>query len=189
MNTDNLVQNMIQAAKLNVDFYNAVEHDESKTSEALQVVIIAAIASAIGTGLGGIFTHGFTAGIFAALFGLLWVLAGYYLWSYLTFYIGVKLFQGEAEVGEVLRTFGYAQSPRVLGVFSFIPCIGWLISFAASIWALVASIIAIREAMDFDTGKAVLTTVIAWLIMTVVFATLGMLFGIGTLGAGAIMGR
>ncbi len=188
MNTDNLVQNMIQAAKLNVDFYNAVEHDESKTSEALQVVIIAAIASAIGNGLGGIFAGGFTAGLLAAIFGLLWVLVGYYLWSYLTYYIGVKLFQGEADVGEVLRTFGYAQSPRVLGIFGFIPCLGWIISFGASIWALVATIVAIREAMDFDTGKAILTTFIAWLIVTVIFMVLAMMFGVGAVGAGALMG-
>ena len=56
VNTDNLIQNMISAAKLDVNFFNAVEHDESKNQEALTVVIIAAVASALGNGILGIFS-------------------------------------------------------------------------------------------------------------------------------------
>jgi len=187
MNTDTLIANMIRAAKLDVDFFNAVEHDESKNSEALMVVIIAAIANAIGSGLGGLFAGGLTKGLFFAVLGLLGVLAGYYIWAYLTYFIGTKFFDGKADVGEVLRTFGYAQSPRILGILGFIPCIGWIIPLAASIWALVASIIAIREAMDFDTTKAILTSLIAWAIMTIFFMILGGILGMGTMGLNAIM--
>ncbi len=179
MNTDSLIQNMIRAAKLDVDFFNAVEHDESKNSEALLVVIIAAVASAIGSGAGGLFARGLMSGLLWAIFGLLSVIIGYYLWSYLTYFIGVNLFGGEAEVGEVLRTIGYAQSPRVLSVLSFIPCLGWAISLAASIWALIAGIIAIREAMDFDTGKAVLTVFIAWLVVTILSMIIAIPLGMG----------
>jgi len=189
MNTDNLVQNMINAAKLNVDFFNAVEHDESKNKEALTVVIIAAVASAIGNGIGGIFANGFIGGLMGALFGLLMIVAGYYIWSYLTYYIGVKFFGGEADVGEVLRTFGYSYSPQVLAILAFIPCVGWAIAMVAGIWSLVAGIVAIREAMDFDTGKAILTALIAWFIMMLLFMAIGMIFGIGALGMGAVFGR
>jgi len=52
-----------------------------------------------------------------------------------------------------------------------------------------AGIVAIREAMDFDTGKAILTVVIAGVIMMVIVAVLAAVFGIGGLGAGAFMGR
>ena len=189
MNTDNLIQNMISAAKLDVNFFNAVEHDESKNQEALTVVIIAAVASALGNGIGGIFANGFVGGIIGAIFGLLMVIAGYYIWSYLTFYIGTKFFGGEADVGEVLRTFGYSYSPQVLGILAFIPCIGWGIALVAGIWSLVAGVVAIREAMDFDTGKAILTAAIAWVIMTVLFMIIGMVVGIGGMGMGAIFGR
>jgi hypothetical protein len=189
MNTDNLIQNMISAAKLDVNFFNAVEHDESKNGEALTVVIIAAVASALGNGIGGIFSNGIVGGLMGALFGLLMVIVGYYLWSYLTHFIGVKFFNGEAEVGEVLRTFGYSYSPQVLTVLAFIPCVGWAIALIAGIWSLVAGIVAIREAMDFDTGKAVLTALIAWVIMIVLFLIVGTVFGVGAVGAGAIMGR
>jgi len=189
MNTENLIQNMISAAKLDVNFFNAVEHDESKNQEALMVVIIAAIASALGNGILGIFSNGIIGGLLGAIFGLIMVVVGYYLWSYLTFYIGTKFFGGEAEVGEVLRTFGYSYSPQVLSILAFIPCLGWAIAFIAGIWSLVAGIVAIREAMDFDTGKAILTAVIAWVIMMVIFMLLATIFGIGGLGAGALLGH
>ena len=189
MNTDSLIQNMISAAKLDVNFFNAVEHDESKNSEALMVVIIAAIASALGNGIGGIFANGFIGGLMGALFGLIMVIAGYYLWSYITYFIGTKFFGGEADAGEVLRTFGYSYSPQVLSILAFIPCIGWAIAFVASIWSLVAGIIAIREAMDFDTGKAVATALIAWLIVTVIILMVGAIFGVGAIGMGAVFGH
>jgi len=188
VNTDNLIQNMISAAKLDVNFFNAVEHDESKNSEALLVVIIAAIASALGNGIGGIFANGIIGGLMGALFGLLMVIIGYYLWSYITYFIGTKLFGGEADAGEVLRTFGYSYSPQVLSILAFIPCIGWAIAFVAGIWSLVAGIVAIREAMDFDTGKAVATAFIAWLIVTVLFLIVGGILGIGAMGMGAVFG-
>ncbi|HEY81307.1 MAG TPA: hypothetical protein EYP25_03140 [Anaerolineae bacterium] len=189
MNTDSLIQNMIRAAKLDVDFFSEVEHDESKNSEALMVVIIAAIASALGNGVGGIFSNGVIGGLIGAIFGLVMVVVGYYLWSYLTYFIGVKLFGGEAEPGEVLRTFGYAYSPQVLSILAFIPCVGWLAAFAGGIWSLVAGIVAIREAMDFDTSKAILTALIAWVVIMLLLMFLGAVLGIGAMGAGAMLGR
>ena len=189
MNTDSIINNMIRAAKLDVDFFNAVEHDESKNSEALMVVIIASMASALGNGIGGIFSRGIVGGLVGAIFGLIMVIAGYYIWSYLTYYIGTKFFGGEADPGEVLRTFGYSYSPQVLAILAFIPCIGWAIAFAAGIWSLVAGIIALREAMDFDTGKAVLTALIAWVIVWVVFGVIAMVLGVGGLGMGLMFGR
>ncbi len=187
MNTDTLIQNMISAAKLDTNFFSAVEHDESKNQEALTVVIIAAIASALGNGILGIFANGIMSGLFGAVFGLVMILAGYYIWSYLAFYIGTKFFGGEADVGEVLRTFGYSYSPQVLSILAFIPCVGWAIAMAAGIWSLVAGVVALREAMDFDTGKAILTAIIAWIIMVVLFAIVSMILGIGAFGAGTML--
>ncbi len=92
MDTSNLIQNMISAAKLDVNFFNAVEHGESKNQEALMVVLIAAIASAIGNGIGGIFRNGLMGGLMGAVFGLVMVVVGYYLWSYLTHFIATRRF-------------------------------------------------------------------------------------------------
>jgi hypothetical protein len=64
---------------------------------------------------------------------------------------------------------------------------------AGGIWALVAAIVAVRQALDFDdTVKAIITVVIGWVIILIIqfvlFAILGTVFGIGAAGLGALGG-
>jgi hypothetical protein len=40
------------------------------------------------------------------------------------------------------------------------------------IWVLIAGIIAIRQALDFSTGKAILTAVLGWLVIFLPLALL-----------------
>jgi hypothetical protein len=52
--------------------------------------------------------------------------------------------------------------------------------------SLIASVIGIREALDFETGKAVLTAIVGWLIVLVISIVVGLIFGIGAAGFGAL---
>jgi hypothetical protein len=61
------------------------------------------------------------------------------------------------------------------------------VGFAVAIWSLVAGVIAIRQALDFDTGKAIATAVIGWLIMMAVVVTIGMMV-FGAVIFGAVLG-
>jgi hypothetical protein len=45
-----------------------------------------------------------------------------------------------------------------------IPCLGWIAALVGWVLSLIAGVIAIREAMEFDTVKAVITVLIAWVI-------------------------
>jgi hypothetical protein len=40
------------------------------------------------------------------------------------------------------------------------------------VWLLVAGIIAIRQALDFSTGKAIATALLGWLAMVLVMAAI-----------------
>ncbi|MFL5541758.1 MAG: Yip1 family protein [Longimicrobiaceae bacterium] len=165
-----LIQRMIGAAMLDASVYEEVEADRNATGQAAAVVAIVAICGAIGN-----YSHGgkgIIGGIVAAFIGWL-------LWSGLTYLIGTKLFGGTADMGEMLRTLGFAQSPGVLGILAFIPILGWLVAFVVWIWCLVTAVVAIRQALDFDTGKAVATAVIAGIVVFVVTAAI-MAFFIGT---------
>jgi hypothetical protein len=82
----------------------------------------------------------------------------------------------------MLRTIGFAQSPGVLNVLSFIPGIGGIIQLVVGIWVLVAGVIAVRQALDFDTGKAILTAVVGWLALLLLSFLLAALVG-GTFAA------
>ncbi len=170
-----MVERMLGAALLDIPTYEEVEHDESATGQAALAVVIVAIASGIGAiGEGGM---GIVGGVLAAIVGWL-------IWAGLTYLIGDKLLGGTATWGELLRTLGFAQAPGVLRVVGFVPFLGWLVGIVVAIWTLITGIVALRQALDFSTGKAVLTAVLGWLAMMIVFLLLaGVGAGAGMLGS------
>jgi len=159
-----LINRMIRAARLDVSLYEEVEADKTATSQAATAVAIVAVAGAIGGALQAAMSD--TGGniIGSVIWGLLSALFMWVVWSYLTYFIGTKMFGGTATPGEMLRTLGFASTPGIFNVLVFIPVLGPLVVFITMIWSLVAGVIAVRQALDFDTGKAILTAVIAGLI-------------------------
>ena len=81
---------------------------------------------------------------------------------------------GTATWGELLRTLGFAQAPRVLAVLGIIPGLRWIVAAVIGVWLLITGIVAIRQALDFSTGKAVATAVLGWLAMMIPMAILGL---------------
>jgi hypothetical protein len=170
-----LKDRIIRAAKLDVNLYEEVEADKGALGQAMTVVVLSSIAAGIGSiakgGLGGIFI------------GTIAALIGWYLWAYLTYFIGTKLLpepQTKADHGELLRTIGFSSSPGLIRVFGIIPGLGMIVFSAASMWMLVAMIIAVRQALDYkSTLRAVGVCVIGWIIQILIFAFLfGMLGGL-----------
>jgi hypothetical protein len=157
------IERMRGAALLDVDTYEEVEADHTATGQAAGVVALVAVAQAIGgAGEGG---FGILAGIISAILGWL-------LWAGITYLIGDKLLGGTSTWGELLRTIGFAQTPGVLHVLGIIPFLGGIIRFGVAIWVLIAGIIAIRQALDVNTGRAILTAVLGWLVITLPLAIL-----------------
>ena len=164
-----LVDRMKGAALLQIDVYEEVEHDATATPQAAGVVGIVAVAHAIGgldAGVGGLFA------------GLIGAYIGWLAWSGVTYVIGDKLLGGTATWGELLRTIGFAQTPGILMVFGIIPILGALVGLVAFVWVLVAGIVAIRQALDFGTGKAILTAVLGWAALLIVQGILKVIFGL-----------
>ncbi|HET6231266.1 MAG TPA: YIP1 family protein [Longimicrobiaceae bacterium] len=164
-------ERIVGAAMLDVATYEEVEADVTATPQAAGVVALVAAAGAIGGMHGG--GHGMIGGIVTAFIG--WA-----VWSGVTYLVGTKLFDGTADWGEMLRTLGFAQAPGLLGVLAFLPLLGRLVAVVVGIWSLVACIVAIRQALDISTGKAIATAVVAVIAM----ACVGMLLAILGIGAG-----
>ena len=198
MDTSSLISRMIRAAKLDVSLYHEVEHDTSLDQQALLVVIIAAVAGGVGALLAGLLGgvlgslvgasgSGFMATIFSTLWVVVFTVLGYYIWAFVTQWVGTNLFEGRADFGEVKRALGYAYTPQVLNVFSFIPCLGALLGLVTSMWTLVASFYALREALDLDSTKTIITLVIGWVIIMVIsFVVAALLGGAGMLAGGIL---
>ena len=151
-----MTERMLGAARLDVATYEEVEHDASATGQAAVVVAIVAVASAIGA------IGGDGAGPIGALIG---AVIGWLVWAGITYLIGDKLLGGTASWGELLRTLGFAQSPGVLFVLGIVPLLGGVVRAVVGVWILIAGVIAIRQALDFSTGKAILTVILGWLAM------------------------
>ncbi len=169
----NFKDRIIRAAKLDVNLYEEVEADKGAMGQATTVVVLSSIAAGIGSivkgGLGGIFI------------GTIAALIGWYIWAYLTYFIGTKFLpepQTKADLGELLRTIGFSSSPGLIRVLGIIPGLGDLVFLAASIWMLVAMIIAVRQALDYkSTARAVGVCVIGWIIQMAVFMILFSMLG------------
>ena len=168
---------MIRAAKLDVTLYEEVEADKGAMGQAMGVVILSSVAAGIGT-IG-------TAGIKGLFFGTIVALLGWFIWAFLTYYIGTRLLpepQTKADYGELLRTIGFSSSPGVLRVLGIIPMLGAILNFIIGIWMLVAMIIAVRQALDYkSTWRAVGVCLIGWIVQIATFALFFWLVG----GSGA----
>ncbi len=168
-----LKDRIVRAAMLDVNLYEEVEADTTAMGQAMGVVVLSSIAAGIGTiakvGVGGIFL------------GTIAALIGWYIWAYLTYFIGTKLLpeaQTKADHGELLRTIGFSSSPGLIRVLGIIPGLGGLVFLAASIWMLVAMVIAVRQALDYkSTLRAVGVCIIGWIIQMVILALLFSMFG------------
>ena len=173
-----LISRMWRAIKLQSALYEEVEADKSANVQAGLVVVIVAIATAIGSGLASLTAGGFL----SALWSLLIALIGWLLWALVVYIIGAKIMKGkrtESSWGEVARTIGFANSPGVFRILAFIPVLGWIISFIAWIWILVAGIIGIRAALDFSTWRAIVTVILGWLVYLALMIVLA-IFGFGS---------
>ncbi len=175
-----IVDRMMRAAKGDVNLFEEVEHDPSATTEALIVVVIVALAGGIG---GALATAGSRPGglIGAVIGAVISALLGWAVFAGVTYFVGTRLFKGEATWEEVLRTLGYAYSPNVLQIVVFIPIVGWLVALIAGLWGLYLSFIGIRAALDISSGQtigtiliSIIPTIIIVAIVRAPFALMGM---------------
>ncbi|HSJ14601.1 MAG TPA: YIP1 family protein [Longimicrobiales bacterium] len=142
------------AALLHVDVYEEVEADTSATTEAAGVVALVAVASAVAAS---------SAGVAGILWAVVAAFVGWLIWAGLTYLIGDKLLGGTATWGELLRTLGFAQAPGLLLVLGVIPGFRTLTIAVVSVWTLITGVVALRQALDFGTGRAIATALLGWI--------------------------
>ena len=139
------VNRIIRACKLDVSLYEEVEADKSATLQAALVVILSSLAAGVGA------IH---LGASNFLLGPLVSLASWYFWAFLIYIVGTKLFpdkQTKSDHGELLRTIGFSSAPGLIRVFGFTPELMSITFIGAGIWMLVAMIVAVRQALDYQS--------------------------------------
>ena len=169
------IDRMLRAAKLDVQLYEEVEADKNAMPQAMGVVMLSSIAA----GLGGMGMGASGPGVI--LIGIIASIGGWYVWAFLTYFIGTKFLpepQTRADLGELLRTIGFSSSPGLIRILGIIPGLGAILFSAAAIWMLIAMVIAVRQALDYkSTWRAAGVCLIGWLIQGLIIVLLFSFFG------------
>lgn len=169
---------MLWASLLHADTYEEVEADRSSIGQALVIVLLASVASALGFWLRVQLGHDLPPGALPLPLQLgVIFLEPLVLWSIgsaFAYMVGSSFFRGretETDYAEVLRTTGFAFTPALLAVLAFVPPdpVGFAALIVSRTWTLVACVIAIRQALDFDTPRAIgtfgLAALLLWLVI------------------------
>ncbi len=168
------LKRMVRAGRLDVSLYEEVEADRGAFLQAMAVVVLASIAAGVGTiektGLSGI------------VLGTIAALVSWYVWAYLTFFIGTKVMpesRTRADYTELLRTIGFSSSPGLLRVFGVIPGLTEPVFFIVAVWMLVAMVVAVKTALDYQsTLRAIAVCICGWMVQVVVILLVFSIFGL-----------
>jgi len=157
-------QRMVGAAKLEVSIYKEVRADTQATGQALSVVVLSSIAQGIAAfAQGGL--RGFALGTATAL--VVW-----FVWVLVVYLVGTKILpepQTRSDLGELLRTTGFAASPGLLRVLGFVPGLDSLTVLAVSAWMFLAMLMAVRQALDYESmERTVGVCLIGWFLHIVI---------------------
>lgn len=158
------IERAIRAARGEDALYEEVEADANATMQAATIVLAGVVAGGIGSLIRGGDPVWLIGGLISGLIGWL----GY---AYACLLVGTRLLAGpqtQADFGQLVRVLGFASAPGVLLVLSGIPVLGAAVAAVVAIWQLVLTVIALRAALDFTTGRAIGTAVIAMVVMIIV---------------------
>ena len=161
---------MLRAARLESALYEEVEAEPRALGQAFVVVLLASGSAALGAWLGA--HPGLRIAVEAIQPFVFW-LGG----SFFAYMAGATFFRGpdtQTDFAEVLRTTGFAFSPGLLGVLGATLSVN-LATYRVPLWVVIdpwmalAAIVAVRQALDFSTVRAIATFGIAhvllWLLL------------------------
>lgn len=164
-----MFERIIGVFKLDVNTFEEIEHDSAATMQAVIVVAVVAILAGLGSLFGSMVSG--TNGFGGFIGTLIWTFVGWAIWAVVTYFVGTTFFGGKATIEEMLRVLGFAYAPQLL---SIIPCIG---AFIGMIWSLIAGFIAVRQGLDLDNTKALITIVIGFVVIVIGNLVLGLVLG------------
>jgi hypothetical protein len=176
-----MVDRIVRAIRLDWTVFREIAEDESAMSQAAIIVAVVTFLSSIGTAIGVLIGGGAFGRAVLSFFGdwiINGILIGWIGWAIITYFVGTAMFQGKTDIPEMMRVLGYASAPKLLGILGFIPCVGWIFALAGWILSLIAGVIAVREAMEFETSQAIVTVVIG-VVVAIVLSLILSLFGLG----------
>ena len=152
------INRIFRAIKIDIDLYEEVEKDKSATIQAGMVVVLSSLAAGVGALQMGVSNF-----LIAPILSLL----SWYVWAYVIYFVGVKLFGGpktKSDHGELLRTIGFSSAPGLIRIFGITPELMTVTFIGSAFWMLACMVVAVKSALDYDSlWKSLGVVIIAWL--------------------------
>ena len=148
-----------RSIKIDPDVFDEVQKDKSATLPAAIVVLISSLAAGFGASHLGMINF-----FFAPILSLL----SWFIWSYIVYFVGVKLFpDAKTKINQVnvLRAIGFSSAPGIIRALSFNQDLMTVTFIGSAFWMLACMVVAVRQTLNFKSlWKAFGVVVIAWLI-------------------------
>jgi hypothetical protein len=168
-----LLQRMIGVLRLDRRVFEEIERDPEATNQAFMVVVLSGVAGGVGQ------IREDTAAVAA---GVTANLGAWSLFALLAWQIGDRVFgtpETSADWHQLARTLGFAYTPMLLSAAGFIPVVGDVAFVVGLIWFVAATVVAMRQALDFTTARAIGTGLLSLVgyvvVLLAIFAVIGQL--------------
>tara|TARA_A100001011_G_scaffold375521_1_gene437144 strand:- start:398 stop:919 length:522 start_codon:yes stop_codon:yes gene_type:complete len=167
----NLINRIYRAIKIDVELYEEVERDKSATIQAGLVVVLSSMAAGVGA-----LQLGASNFLLAPIVSLI----SWYVWAYIIYFVGVKLFpekNTKSNHGELLRTIGFSSAPGLIRVFGVTPDLMAVTFIGSAFWMLACMVVGVRAALDYKSlWRALGVVIVAWLFQAILLFTILILF-------------
>jgi hypothetical protein len=187
-----LMNRIIGAFTFRKGVYAEVESDTAFTQTAWLIVAVVAFLSALGSAASGgpSFVNWLLGAVLAAVFAVV----GFAVAAWVVSWVGQALFKADTNFSEVVRTLGLAYVWNVVGflgivgmVSGLLTCITAPIAFIAWILGLVAWFVALKEALDLDWTKTIVTAIAGWFAMLIIVFIGGLILGAIGVAVGGVL--
>ena len=158
-----MFRRMAGAARLRAATYEEVEADKSATWQGILIAIVSTLAITVGD---------YHNGDVDVPWRLVGGLIGWLSWMFFVWLVGTKLVpepETKSDLGELIRTTGFGMTPGLFRILGLLPVVGWLLVIAAWLWTLAASVVAVRQALDYRSlGRAIFVCVVGFAVQVLV---------------------
>ena len=159
---NNFFNRVFRAIKIDVDLYEEVERDKSATLQAGLVVVLSSMAAGVGA-----LQLGASNFLIAPVLSLI----SWYVWAYIIYFVGVKLFPDKntkSDHGELLRTIGFSSAPGLIRVFGITPDLMTVTFIGSAFWMLACMVVGVRAALDYTSlWRALGVVIVSWIFQAI----------------------
>ena len=155
---------VFRSIKIDPDVYDEVQKDKTATLSAAIVVVISSLAAGIAAK-----QLGASSFIFAPILSLV----SWFVWAYIVYFVGVKLFPDGGQAAPktktthaaLLRAIGFSSAPGIIRVFGFTPELMTVTFIGSALWMLACMVVAVRQTLNFKSlWKALGVVIMSWFV-------------------------